>query len=148
MGQSTDAIIAWGIQFGEGEEMPWAKLAEDAGYDEPESDDALAFLLCGIAAPTTEYEDDRDAHRLHWKLKREALEQCPVELISHCYGDEPMYMLGISASEKKAHRGSPVELATDTLHVYDFWPEEFAKYCALLGIEDPQPKWWLFSDWC
>lgn len=148
MGQSTDAILAWGIQFEEKKAIPWEEAAERAGYDDPLDDDAMAYLLCGLDKPKASYKDDAEVHREYWDAKRAALKECPVELISHCSGEYPMYMLAISSSEKKARRGYPQAIDPNFLEIQDGWLEEFVEACKKLGIENPEPKWWLQSDWC
>lgn len=131
MGQSTDAIIAYGFEIGEEDELP-----EFIG-DAEDFDDYLDKLsgLPYYGEPGHSFADQR-AFR----------EQCPAELIGHCSGDYRMYILAVRGTQVLASRGSPVDVTNSFDTVEADKLDAFKKWCTERGIEG-EPKWLLFSDW-
>lgn len=66
-----------------------------------------------------------------------------VELVTHCYMDEPMYIAAVKGTYMNAWRGSPKSFDT----------QEMSKYITqealdeLRKISDRDPKWLLCSYW-
>jgi len=151
MGQSTDAILCWGIVLteDEGSEIPWEDAAELAGYDDPVDDEYLAFALCGIAKPTSDYGDNKDEHKEYWTKKREALAAYGVEVLTHCSYEYPLYMLIVSASEVRASRGYPKDILKTDLDAPEAnnWQELLNEACEKLGMEPQAGGWRLCSLW-
>jgi hypothetical protein len=161
MGQSTNAILSWGIQFEDGEGAPWAEKAEEAGFD-PWSDDYLAFALCDIKPfngpeddwgerGSPEYEAISARYSAYYDKKEVALAGLGVEFLHHCSGDYPMYMLVISGSEQSASRGYPesinpreMEMAVENGN----WPQTLRAVMEKLEIDgDKDMGWTLCSYW-
>jgi hypothetical protein len=146
MGQSTDAILCWGIEVTEDDEgVPWDEAAEEAGFDEGGADEEyLALVLCGLAP----YRGDNDAAlREYWKAKREALKACDIELVRHCSYDYPMYVLAIAASKVKANRGYPQTITKAHIDQAeaDTWQAKLTDACEKLGVEPQSGQWILCS---
>jgi hypothetical protein len=151
MGQSTNAILCWGIQVGEEDSLPWDDKAEEMGYDGGNDDEFLADALCGIKKPKDEWEDggENKVHRDYWTVKKEALEAYGIELVWHCSGEYPMYILAIAASEKTARRGYPETIVRTDMDrpEADNWQEKLNEACEKLGIEPSAGEWILCSMW-
>lgn len=106
MGQSTDAILFFGIALPEEDfKLPWDSEDED-NYDDFED-----WLLkqYDILRPENLSECGRDDYyeRKSAFLKSEA----PAELVHHCSDSYTMYALAIPGTVTKAYRGS-VEAVT------------------------------------
>lgn len=144
MSQSTDAIIAYGVDFGEEPNFPW--LDEDGNGEL----DVWWAKENGVPAPTCEFSDENKAEwRAYWG-KKNALEKiCPVEVISHCSGDYPMYVLAARSSGTSASRGYPESLdLLDLIHKSQGFYDALQGFCKKYGIEIKTPAaWLLFSDW-
>jgi hypothetical protein len=149
MGQSTDAKIAFGVDFGEDAEFPWERYEEVQWWR-----DLNEFVN---PVPEPDWSSDRtkpqadrqekitayfDAQRA-WDLAN----PCPVEVVSHCSGDYPMWILAVPGTHTSANRGYPAKLD----------PNDFARnpnttafheFCEKHGIElSEEPAWLLFSNW-
>src|SRR5688572_2990968 len=96
MGVSTDAIIAFGFDLGE--ELP-ESLMTDA--DGEESFDWWNWL--DIYLGLGEEED--------YKVRSDARKSFPLDVITHCSYDYPMYFLAISGTENRADRGTPEDVS-------------------------------------
>lgn len=139
MGQSTDGILAYGFDLGIEEEKPeW--LGEHDDLEDLTAADA------GLTEPATEnYKDP--AWSAYWAAKRATEAACPIELVSHCSGKYPMYIMAVRGSVKTAKRGYPETLTADDLTVP---PEKVAAakaWCEAHGIEWQEAKWILASMW-
>jgi hypothetical protein len=124
MGQSTDAILAYGYILPEGAEY-------DVDGLDPDSDDYEGF--------------DEEAEK---RLKAAGI--TGVHITRHCSHDYPMYLL--TTSSRTAWRGSPMlvdaqEMTTDP-DLFD-WEAKLRAGMELLGLtsEQPEPGWILCSDW-
>ncbi len=83
MGQSTDAILAYGVDFGE--EIPdWLR--------------ALAGVDPADESSQQDLETWAESHGL--------------ELITHCHYDCPMYVLAVTGTQVRAWRGSPQKITS------------------------------------
>jgi len=160
MGQSTNGIISYGIQFEEGEGCPWEEAAEAAGFDDPWDDDYLAFALCGIEPfgdvewgerGSPEYEAVRARAGAYYDKKKAALAGLGVEFLTHCSGDYPMYMLVISESQQTANRGYPQRINPREMDMAENngdWPARLRAVMEKLEIDgDKEMGWTLCSMW-
>ncbi len=142
MGQSTNAIIAFGFDLGE--ELP-EKLSELMEEHESDTDDVLAEE-CGISLPQYAIGCDYTAYR---ESKDSALASIKINLIEHCSGDCPMYFLAARGSDHTAARGDPTALDVDAMNVkFEQEIEAMRAFCDRNGIEWQEPKWHIFSMWC
>ena len=82
MGQSTNAILVWGVDL-------------DLGELEEEVQDRIEHLL-----------DDG------WEELERLEKKTGVALVSHCCSEEPMYILGLAATMTVARRGYPEKIVS------------------------------------
>jgi hypothetical protein len=138
MGQSTDAILAYGFDLGSEDEPPEAiqRAMEETGVDDV---DDWIERLAGVEP----WEPNRPDS--YWAEKREKLAAFPIDIIRHCSGDYPMYFLAIRGTEVRANRGSPQKVSTPA--DCGDWEVTLQKFCAEHGIEYQDPDWHIFSDW-
>lgn len=138
MGQSTDAILAFGVDLGESGSFPW----DDSG------DDFETWWAAqnGVSEPEEEYsESTKGLHQEYWERKRKLEKQCPVELITHCHSDSPMYVLALRGTKTEANRGYPEPLP---YIITTPNPEGLVKFAQKYNIKlDKAPQWLLFSYW-
>lgn len=143
MGQSTDAQICLGFSVGdEGDELSdvFPNLALE-GDDESDFEEAIA--LAGGMEPWTSAEDGRAPD--YYERKRAIIDACPVELIMHCSGDYPMWILSLRGSFVRACRGQVVDIDLPRMEESDV--AKFKEWCASNGVEWKEPKWLLTSLW-
>jgi len=133
MGQSTNGILVYGIAFEDEDELPESlSFLEEFDGDFDEYLESLAGLP-KWGEPGHSFEAVR-AHR----------ETCPADLVMHCSGDFPMYILAVRGTEITAHRGHAVEITSLDVPVAKV--AAFKQWCAERGIEG-EPKWYLCSMW-
>jgi hypothetical protein len=136
MGQSTDALMAFGFDLGE--EVP-----ERFAADEEDGFEADEFLLRDYDAGIPDWTPDGPPD--YWRKKDEALAKLPVDIITHCSGEYPMYFLAVRGTNRRACRGTPV-----AAEQYQIGQDEIAAlraFCEKHGIEWQLPKWHIFSMW-
>jgi hypothetical protein len=136
MGQSTDALMAFGFDLGE--ELPdsFTAGAED-GFEADE------FLLRDYDAGIPEWTPGVGSD--YWGKKDEALAKLPVDVITHCSGEYPMYFLAVRGTSRRATRGTPV-----VADQYQIGVDQIAAlrtFCEKHGIEWREPRWHIFSMW-
>lgn len=161
MGQSTDAIIAFGVDLGE--DLPFPEedddldlghyLAKRAGHINPYSEvpDAINF------GPYAEFKVWEEEHP-EWKAKskewfrigRELEEAAPIEIVYHCSYECSMFILAAKGTVKRASRGYPEEFDPGQLPANGNGIDVpvIRKFCEeqeLPAFDDP--KWLLFSMW-
>lgn len=167
MGVSTDAILAYGVNFGEDpEELPWYQDGENDFDDwlytiDGVSSDALWAeynLWLETADPEIVRSSERVAlyERLHpeWRdaldanynAQKEAQEACPIELVRHCSGDDPMYIVAVKDSVFTANRVSALVVGVEDLLIPNRIFEAF-NFCEEYGIPFEDPQWLLCSMW-
>jgi len=117
MGQSTDAILVYGVDLGE--ELPDSLSFDEDSHDEKSNPVGYAFWM-GKAVDG-------------------------VELVSHCSDRCPMYILAAAASETRAWRGDP-KLITE-LKVDPAWDAALDAFADANGIELPKRPGWLLASW-
>jgi hypothetical protein len=121
VGQSTDAILCYGIP-----------LEEDYDFDE-------AF------SGKIKDEDLEEDYISGWTASEYLEKETDCVLISHCSCDYPMFILSVEESKIRAWRGDPKEVTS--LDVKPEWNEKIQKVADLMGLSG-KPGWWLASDWC
>lgn len=135
MGTSTDAILAFGFDLGE--DVP-ENLLPDGDFDEFVKEQA------GLTSPKhSNYESEE--WKEHFAACRKAVEQFPVDLITHCSYEYPMYFLAVRGTEQKAWRGSP--RSVDAPEMSGKQILELKRFCEKHEIEWQEPKWHIFSMW-
>lgn len=134
MGQSTDAILFYGFLFEGEDELP--EFITDAGFDDFYEYVKSQSMLPMYGEPGHSFEAQRKY--------REAL---PVDLVHHCSGDYPMYGLAVNGTVMTAHRGTPITLENGLPDVADDMEQAFMSWAAERGIDAPDPKWILCSNW-
>jgi hypothetical protein len=148
MGQSTDAILFYGIDYGEDLDLDTLIAESGLKMEDPAFKDLYA-LKVGIVAPKVEWSENpevKTAYISYWNQKREASEKAKCELSSHCSDECPMYFVYVKTAYQRAHRGYPVEIET-LMVVKPEWREELKEYCELTGLPFKEPKWHLASYW-
>jgi hypothetical protein len=140
MGVSTNAILVFGVELGE--DVPESLLGEDGSFDFEDilaADAGLFEPICGTENLSTPY----------WEAKRKAVAEAPVELVWHCSGEYPMYILGVPGTEKTANRGHPRTVTpSDFATPSDEKIEAFKKWCEDHDIVlEAEPAWLLCSYW-
>lgn len=146
MGQSTDAILAYGFKLGDDEET----LAEIFGItDEDEAAEfgfeEFVLKLANVRFPKNGNEKE---YELYNKAKGIALAACPVDVITHCSAEYPMYFLALRGWSRKASRGYPERLATSALvdPPTDLL-DAMLSFCEKHKLIWRDPAWHLFSYW-
>lgn len=129
MGQSTDAILCFGVPLDNEEEPP--PFME--GYDE------LDELLMKEGGHPRWGEPGHS-----FDAQREWLKGQPVEMVLHCSGDYPMYILAVRGTVTTASRGYPEEVqTTDPDHTL---VNRFMSWLSDHNVEG-EPKWLICSMW-
>lgn len=146
MGQSTDAYAAFGFDLGDGEEIVWPpSLLDPDGAEEYPYPDLESYIKrrAGLVQPKGDApQPEWNTYFAELKIAETAF---AIDLVSHCSGDYPMYIVALRRTVQRATRGSPTELTTVHTSV-----EEVAAMkacCDELGLEWQEPKWLLFSNW-
>lgn len=148
MGQSTNAILCYGIDIGEdGGELASRGFLDDIDDYDDLIDEVTGRLLA--AAGFTEPEPGReDPGWAAWCRRRFAAEErLPVELVAHCSDRSPMYILTVRPVYV-AGRGRPATI--DLLS----WPggnhaeRALTEALAVLGwVPTTHAAWLLASYW-
>jgi hypothetical protein len=132
MGQSTNAILAFGFDLGEFEDLPQSlqiAMEEDGDFEW----DKFLYEDYGIE-PIDDY------------VKQEAaLKQVPIEVIYHCSNSYPMYFLSVRGTKQTALRGYP-KAVTKMLTVPDAH-QALRDFCTKHSITYQEPAWHIFSYW-
>lgn len=138
MGQSTDAILAYGFDLGEdlSEHGDLARIE-----DEFDGDDGDFFAsLVGIHPYG---HPDRQSLEERQRL----LKTLPVELIRHCSGDYPMWFLAIPGTKQEANRGSPTRVLPQGMIISEYDNRRFLQWCREHRIDVDGTGWYIMSDW-
>jgi len=136
MGQSTDALMAFGFDLGE--EMP-----ESFTYDEDDGFEADEFLLRDYDVTIPEWTPGIGQD--YWRKKDELIAGLPVEIITHCSGEYPMYFLAVRGTEHQARRGYPEKAPQRAIEQSEI--DALRAFCEKHGIEWQEPSWHIFSMW-
>ena len=131
MSVSTDAILIYGYTLPDYDEEALEDLPFMDGFDD--FDDLITHIT-------------KSAH-LDYSGRRAAVEAFPIELVTHCHGEYPNYVLGVRSTKMRAHRGYPVEFAKlpepsleDISRLKSFMIEHRIPF-------EGAPKWVLCSMW-
>lgn len=139
MGQSTDAILFFGIDLPEDTEFPWG--------DANDFDEWLAESE-GVKKPTEEYsEKTNKQYSEYWEKARNIEKNCIAQLVSHCSGDYPMYALTIKDTEVTAYRGS-----VESIHTFNVDANKILEFISFLRKhniphDEKNIGWKLVSWW-
>ena len=138
MGTSTDAILLYGIQFGECVE---GKFQSDDGEESLNCEDVICKAYGWDGKKPKDSFEYKDKHKV------------PVVMSIHCSYEYAMYTLAIEESVTRANCGHPVEIGRlrggrgttpDQLQV---WDRTLKDACERLSLKYSQPAWWLQSMW-
>lgn len=141
MGTSTDAYIAFGINIDEGELPESIEALLEEGKIDDFWEDELAAYEGGLV-----YNEDED-YSVYAEKKRQLVKDYPVEIIMHCHGDFPMYVVAVRETHLRASRGYPTTFGTDHMtKVEQKDIDAFKAWCEKYGLEG-EPEWLLFSYW-
>jgi len=154
MGQSTNAQLCYGIAFDEDTEFPWHGEQFDGeieqwwrellGYKPSfEIYDEDGNYLGGVE-PSKEKIKAYYAERDQFDKDHPSL---PVEVVSHCSGEYPMYILAVPGTLQIAHRGYPEIVKPENLYVSPGRVDALVAFCNAHGIQVSPPEWWLSSNW-
>ena len=136
MGQSTDALMAFGFDLGE-------ELPDSFTADAEDGFEADAFLLRDFDAGVPDWEPGAPPN--YWRMKDEALAKLPIDVITHCSGEYPMYFLAVRGTERKARRGYPSEAVQRDIAPAEI--DAMRSFCEKHGIKWQEPRWHIFSMW-
>lgn len=142
MGQSTDAIIAFGFDLGE--ELP--ESLQDLMEEHESEIDVVLATDAGVELPSYESGCDYSAYSA---AHDSALAGIKISLIEHCSGEYPMYFLAARGSNKRAHRGHPTSVSPEDLNGrrFDECVAQMKLFCERHDIEWQEPEWHIFSMW-
>ncbi|MDP5310402.1 hypothetical protein [Streptomyces poriferorum] len=159
MGQSTNAILAYGYNLGGEEgwelegvgeygEMPtldWYSPNNEDGDDFQTA--AETKLLAEIAGFTEQWHSKNEGY---FDRERAAKARLGVEFDTHCSGDYPMYLLATKVIT--VHRGSVEGIDPNGLAAQpqqNGWDDKLRTALQVLGITPTQgqAKWLLCSYW-
>lgn len=156
MGQSTNAILAYGYNLG-ADEDGW-KLQEAGEYGEPpalpwydpERDDFVEAAERRLLAEVAGFTETDWRVEGYFTREREAKARLGVEIEAYCSDSCPMYVL--AAHVTTVHRGwiehvDPNDLAQRP--VAEGWDVSLRAAVTALGITpvQPEPRWLLCSYW-
>lgn len=142
MGVSTDAILAFGFDLGE--ELPESLVGEDGDSGGFEFEEWLK-TKAGIVYPEGHAGIKSPAYTAYYEAGKALVEACPVDLITHCSYDYPMYFLAVRGTEVKAWRGHPKTVTTGPIKQSQL--NAMRKFCDDNGIPWQEPQWHIFSLW-
>ncbi|QJA43039.1 hypothetical protein [Phaeobacter phage MD18] len=135
MGTSTDGILAYGVALHDYDELPYEELPFANGT---ESFEELIHQLAGLPA----YGEEGHS----FDKQREAEEAFPLELVRHCSGDYPNWILAVRGTVKTANRGYPEALGGSLPDIPNAGVEVLNEWCEKYDIEKVL-DWYLCSDW-
>lgn len=153
MGQSTDAILAYGYDLGEWDKireagefgeltLPWLDDESDDGY----RDQAERHLL--TASGFTETYDDGQAG--YFRREREAKAALGVEFDTYCSDRAPMHILAAKVITVSRGHCEVLDLPALMAEAAEQgWDDKLRQACQTLGItpKQEQPGWVLVSYW-
>lgn len=142
MGTSTNAILAFGFDLGE--ELPEAFQDSDGDGDNFDFDEWLN-KKAGAIYPVDHAGIKSPEYQAYSTACKAARAASPVDFITHCSYDYPMYFLAVPGTQTTARRGYP-----ETVGTPDVPPEAVAamrKFCDEHSIEWQEPSWHIFSLW-
>ena len=155
MGQSTNAVLAYGYDLGSGEEWKIAEVGEygDLAVDWFDEDHEDGFLgqaerrLLNASGFTETYEDGKDDY---FAREGEAKERLGVEFESYCSGEYPMYVLATKVITVRRGYSEVLDLPALMAEPAEHgWDDKLTAALTALGItpKQEQPGWVLCSYW-
>ena len=140
MGQSTDGILVYGIDFGE--DFDSERFVDADGDQDFEG---FIHLERGVSpimdVESTTYRDAR------WNAQKEAVKNYPIELVKYCSGNYPMYVVAVPGTKIRASRGDAKIITPDRLRVTNEQETALKGWCEQHDIKWSQPHWLLCSVW-
>ncbi|MEV2239589.1 hypothetical protein [Micromonospora sp. NPDC049891] len=155
MGTSTNAMLVYGYDLGSDDEWKLEGAGKYGEYDweahdwhnedEGFAESAEVKLLAAHGFTETDWQVDG-----FYQRQREAKAAMGVEVVTHCSGEYPMYVL--AAKEIVAHRGDAKVLDLDALNreaVEGGYDEKLRAALTALGLTPKQDRarWLLCSYW-
>lgn len=174
MGQSTDAIMAYGYVWDDETELwdddrydEWPEfVAEQRGHTSPwdfyresgaEAEHSnLPYQSQRLAFEAWEEEVGFKAMLREWKSALETIkaEHPEISVKSHCSCDYPMPYICVTDTEQRASRGYPVAFDPEKMaqneEIHN-WQGYLAMFVEALDIDisgAQGPGWFLVSNWC
>lgn len=151
MGTSTDGILFYGALLEDEAEFPWSESET--------IEDWWLYNVCEFKHEQPIYDLDgnyldgveptNEAYELYFQELREARKKypMPVELVTHCSGDYPMYAICFPNTEITASRGRPLSIDINDFGGTEHMAETVSKFCARFNLEIDKPNWYLASYW-
>ena len=131
MGQSTDAILCFGVCVA-------SETVEEFDEGDDDSDEAQ--------------EKAEKANPLGYMVfmgNSETIDGCEIKLVQHQSASCPEYLVAVKSSVLRAWRGNPKPVTS--LETQATWETAVRAFCEKHNIkcEDglSNPQWWLASDW-
>lgn len=140
MGVSTDGILAFGFDCGF-EDTDYPEWLEPFLVDD--SFDFDEWLIKDTPDWRSGMPDD-EAKAL-WARRGELKAACPIEFVTHCSYEVPMYILAIRGYSLTASRGSATEV--NLIQPAQERVDAAKAFCEQHGIPWQEPKWLLASLW-
>lgn len=150
MSVSTDAILFWGIPYGDEEidrSIFAAKFNLVGDHDDYEWETIYASAV-GIREPDEPWSDEPYARQKFiefWEQKRWQYRASQCEVGTYSSYQYPMYFACVSASIIIARRGSHSEV--ESISVHPEWRGKLRNFCDILGLPWREPKWTMVSLW-
>lgn len=154
MGVSTDAILCYGFSFEAGFEFPWDSEVYNGDYEEwweevrkfdppvqlfGDNGEWLPGMKSNIKARMLY---DKYVH--HWNKEN----PFPVELVTHCSGSHPMFIIASRDSVYESYRGYPILITPTLFTVSKEQKNAVLQFCRTYNIKTAgEPQWWLCSFW-
>jgi hypothetical protein len=152
MSVSTDAILCYGIDYGDKGEFPWGKYESREWYYE---------VHLGYQPPFQVYDSDGhylnevepDEQTLHdYFAHRHEFEKAhpmPFEVVTHCSNGYPEFIIAVPGTVITASRGYPESISLLDLRRIEescLWVE-MNFFLKSVGVETRMPQWILASYW-
>lgn len=147
MGQSTDAILCFGIPLNEEDSTPeFLNLDNDeddeTSYDFDDLIEREAGLEDWFEEGISKEEKDR-----RWRVKHKTINDYPIDLIHHCSGNYLMYILAIRGTEIRSNRGDVTAIDPENLKVDQAKIDFLKTWCESHNVKWEDPRWYLVSMW-
>ncbi|GAA3417647.1 hypothetical protein [Streptosporangium vulgare] len=155
MGQSTNAVLAYGYDLGRDEDWKMLEIDEDgvptpSWYDDDnDEDDFVEQAKNHLLANAGFAEADWDAE--DWSERHDAATaRVDVEFKTYCHGEYPMYVLATKAITVRRGYSKVLDLAALAADPIEHgWDDKLTAALTVLGITPKQekPGWVLCSYW-
>lgn len=133
MGVSTDAILCFGFTLDDDDGAWLPRFLEERGADDLEN------LILG---------DWKTRQSIPLEERKRRLEECPIDLVTHCHAESPMWIVAVRGTTMYASGGCPtVVYFCDPNILSEEKVIAARKFCKQIGIEWKEPRWLLASYW-